>query len=132
MNDDDLHRSETIAAAGLKHNNAKPRSTEALVIERSRLLPRISFRTLFALTFLGALVASLGRAAGLGESGGLAILASGLIAGIVFLASVSATLFVVFILGWLVALLTHTSQSEDQFADNEMPPQWVAPRDPAL
>lgn len=106
--------------------------TELLVIERSRLLPSFSFRSLFLLTLVGAIVAAIGRAAGLGENGGSVALAGGVIAAIGFLLVVMSALFVVFALAWLVALVTHTNRADDDDDDSDMPPQWVAPRDPVL
>lgn len=95
---------------------------------KSRLLPRISFRSLFALTLVSAVVAAVARAAGGGNA-----LAFGFISAIAFAALVVVSLAVVFLLSWMIASIGYTSDATSQaspFAEDQLPPQILPPRDP--
>ena len=96
--------------------------------ERSRLLPRIGFRTLFALTTMGAILAAIARAAGNGT-----VVAKGFLISVGFLAVVFAAFAVFFLFAWIVSLLWYRPSEEiyegSPFAANQLPPQILPPRD---
>ena len=96
---------------------------------RSRLLPRISFRLLFALTALAALVAALARAAGEGGP-----LARALLLAVGFLIFCFTLFAVLFLVGWAIACLTvrakDTAPPGSPFAEDQLPPQMLPPREP--
>ena len=101
-------------------------STEPLL--ESRLLPRISFRFLLALTALVALLSTLGRWAGDGGA-----LARSILVALAILASVIVIGAVLFLFSWIVAIFTLDSNPpqrlENPFAEGQLPPQTLPPRD---
>jgi hypothetical protein len=96
---------------------------------QSRMLPRISFRWLFALMTLAALIAAVARAAGEGGTVAYALLTS-----LLFLASCFAVFVLLFVLARAVAGMWYQPSSEihdgSPFADGQLPPQILPPRDP--
>lgn len=98
---------------------------------RSRLLPRISFRLIFVVTTGVAVAAAVARAAG--EGGALAF--SVLMAMAVPLACFA--LFIsLFLICWIVSSLWYESEDDtlkgSPFAEGQLPPQILPPRDPRL
>jgi hypothetical protein len=97
---------------------------------RSQLLPKLSFRFFFGLTLVGAIVAATARAAGSGSE-----MASGVLAAILFLAMTMAAMVVVFLFSWLIAIFWYTADDEapaNPFAEGQLPPQILPPKDPVL
>lgn len=101
-------------------------STEPVL--RSRLLPKISFRVIFAVTALAAVVASLARAAGEGGP-----LARALLVALAFPAFCFTLFAVLFLIGWAVALLAFRGHDDtlqgSPFAEDQLPPQLLPPRE---
>ena len=98
-------------------------------LQPSRLLPRISFRSLLILTAAAAGLSVLARAAG--DGGALARTA-------LFLCGFLLLLFAIFVVAFLIARAyaaialgspTHTLAGSP-FAADQLPPQVVRPRDP--
>jgi hypothetical protein len=97
---------------------------------RSQLLPKLSFRFFFGLTLLGAVVAATARAAGSGSE-----MATGVLGAIVFLVMVWAVLVLVFLFSWAIAIVWYTADDEaptNPFAEGQLPPQILPPKDPVL
>ena len=96
---------------------------------KSRLLPRISSRWLFVLTTLAAVIAAVARVAG--EGGAVAYAAT---AAIVFLATCFGAFALLFFLARAVSLMWYVPPPElhdgSPFADGQLPPQILPPRDP--
>ena len=95
---------------------------------RSRLLPRISFRLVLALMTLSAIVAAVGKAAGGGGA-----TAWGILVALGFVA-ISFLLFVaLFLFCWSISTLWYDGESDmvhgSPFADGQLPPQIVPPRE---
>lgn len=126
----------TTEPSGSSNDQAAVAVEEGLVAERSRLLPRVSFQSVLIATVGIAVLAAIGRMVGLGQEGSAVLaMASGVIAAIGFLALVTVVLAAVFLMGWLVAMVSYRSIQPDQMngaGDGELPPQWVRPRDPVL
>ncbi len=108
----------------------KPSSVQPVL--RSRLLPRISFQSLFALTTLSALIASLARVAGDGGALALAVMVA-----IAFPLSCFLLFAILFLFSWAITFLWYDQEEEDTlkgspFAAGQLPPQIMPPRDPSL
>ncbi len=95
----------------------------------SRLLPQVSFRLILAVVTLAALAALAGRRAGLGGAFAGAVLA--------VMAALLATFSgfaVLFLIAWVPAVLGRDRWSEvgkgNPFAEGQLPPQLLPPRDP--
>lgn len=76
----------------------KPTSAEPIL--RSRLLPRISFRTMMLLTALCAVIATVARAAGDGGS-----VAKGLLAALILVACLFLAFSVLFLFSWFMSVI---------------------------
>ncbi|MEM6779281.1 MAG: hypothetical protein AAF670_16630 [Planctomycetota bacterium] len=100
-------------------------------ILRSRLLPRISFRSLLGATVLAAAIAAMARAAGNGVVALRAVLA-----GLAILISFMMLSILAFLVSWMIARLIHGRASDalqgNPFAKDNLPPQQIKPRDPSL
>ncbi|KLU02103.1 putative transmembrane protein [Rhodopirellula islandica] len=98
---------------------------------RSRVLPRISFRMMMAITAVAALLAAITRAAGNG-----AVFAKAALAALGFFAAFFAIAAFAFLVSWLVARLTigrvDQSRQGSPFAKDELPPQLLKPREREL
>ena len=96
---------------------------------RSRLLPRISFRVIFGITALAAIVYALARLAGQGGTLALSIMLA-----LAFLIACFAAFFAAFLLAWCIALLTVQDRDDlaegSPFASDQLPPQLLPPREP--
>lgn len=105
----------------------KTPSVEPVV--RSRLLPRISSRWLFLLTTLAAVIAAVARAAG--EGGALAYAFTAVV---IFLLVCFTAFVVLFCFARLISFLWYDAPPEtldgSPFADGQLPPQILPPRDP--
>ena len=104
----------------LNHPSSEP-------IQRSRLLPRISFRGIFALMTAGAVFAAIARAAGNG-----AVVATGLVVGVGFLAAVFVIFLVLFLVAWVASIAWYEPQDEaspNWNTENSLPPQILPPRE---
>jgi hypothetical protein len=95
---------------------------------RSRLLPRVSFRLLLALTALAAVIAALARAAGAGVA-----LAHAAMAGLLFVAVCMGLFTLLFLVAWSISRLWFEGESEalhgSPFAEGQLPPQILPPRE---
>lgn len=95
---------------------------------RSRLLPRVSFRLVLALTTLSAVLAAVAKAAGGGVAAAwAAVVAAGFLA-------VSLLMFVaLFLFCWAISSLWYDGQTDaghgSPFADGQLPPQILPPRE---
>ncbi|WP_235033439.1 hypothetical protein [Rubripirellula obstinata] len=102
-------------------------------IQRSRLLPRVTFRAMFAITTIGAFLAAIGRVAGLGTPGNAQAMATGVLVSVGFLAVCLAVFAIFFLIAWLVSILWYRPADElvegSPFADDQLPPQILPPRD---
>ena len=101
-------------------------------VEPSRLLPRVTFRTLFAITTLGALLAALGRVAGFGTAGNTRAIAVGLLVAVGFLAACLMVFATFYLVAWLISLMwyraTEMPNEGSPFAEDQLPPQILPPR----
>lgn len=98
-------------------------------IVRSRVLPRISFRALMLWTVMAALIAALARAAGDGATFAKAVVVAIAMLGLFFLLAGCA-----FVLAWLTARLVvgefDNAREGNPFAQDQLPPQLLKPREP--
>jgi len=106
---------------------AKPSAVEP--IQRSRLLPRFSFRMLFVLTLLGAIIAAIARKANSGAD-----LATAALVTLGFVATCFLGFIVLFLVTWVISLTWYEpSDSEltgSPFASDQLPPQILPPSHP--
>jgi hypothetical protein len=104
----------------------KTPSVEPVV--RSRLLPKVSFRFLFALTTLAAIIAAVARIAG--EGGQLAF---AVVVGLGFMAACLAMFALLFLVSWAISSLWYEGEPDtlegNPFADGQLPPQILPPRE---
>ena len=102
-----------------------PPSVEPVL--RSRLLPRISFRLIFGVTALAAILYALARLAGQGGT-----LAMSIMLALAFLIACFAIFVAAFLLAWSIAILTAERQDDSAegspFASDQLPPQLLPPR----
>ena len=102
-------------------------------IQRSRLLPRVTFRMMFAVTTIGAILAATARVAGIGSPGNAQAVAKGVLVAIGFLAVCLAAFALFFLIAWLVSILWYRPADElvegSPFAEDQLPPQILPPRD---
>lgn len=105
-----------------------PSSMDPIV--RSRVMPRISFRTMMGVTVVAAVIAAIARAAGDG-----ATLARAIVVALLLLAFFFTLASVAFVLAWMTARLTigrfDNAREGNPFAKDQMPPQLLKPREPA-
>ncbi len=103
-----------------------PSSFEPL--QRSRLIPKISFKTMLGLTAAGAMIFAVARSAGEGAALGVGFLAA--------LGYLTMT-FLIFSFFFVVAVSFSTFWKRSDpdllegspFADGQLPPQWLEPRE---
>jgi hypothetical protein len=104
----------------------KTPSVEPVV--RSRLLPKVSFRVLFALTALAAIIAAVARLAG--EGGELAYAA---MVGLGFIAACFSLFAFLFFVSWAISSLWYQGEPDalegNPFAEGQLPPQILPPRE---
>lgn len=104
----------------------KTPSVEPVV--RSRMMPRISSRFLFALTTLAAFIAAVARMAGQGGA-----LAAAAMVGLGFIVGCFLLFVLLFLISWLVSSLWFDRESDvlegNPFADGQLPPQILPPRE---
>lgn len=121
-------------------------------VQPSRMMPRFSFRWLFALTTVGAIVAAIAQIAGRGASGSsgsgsggfgpgqeaansgtAAALATGVLVTLGYLAALFAVFMLLFGIAWLVASLWYRPDDDlaqgSPFAADQLPPQILPPRE---
>ena len=95
---------------------------------RSRLLPRVSFRFMFLLMTLAAVIAAVARLAG--EGGALAYAA---VVGIGYLAVGFLAFVLLFLITWAISSLWYRESGVlhqgNPFADGQLPPQILPPRE---
>lgn len=95
---------------------------------RSRLLPRISFRFMFLIMTLAAVIAAVARVAG--EGGALAY---AVVVGVGYLAVGFLAFVVLFLITWGVSSLWYRESTDlhqgNPFADGQLPPQILPPRE---
>ncbi len=100
---------------------------------RSRLMPRISFRFMFALMTVAALIAAVARSAGAGGA-----LANAAIVGLCFVLGCFLLFTILFLISWSISSLWYESDLDDHgnrenpFAEGQFPPQILPPRNPRL
>jgi hypothetical protein len=94
----------------------------------SRLLPKVSFRLLFALTTMSAVIAAVARSAGQGGA-----LANALLVGVGFLAVGFLLFFLLFLISFAVTSLWYDGDADtldgSPFAEGQLPPQILPPRE---
>ncbi|WP_246112951.1 hypothetical protein [Allorhodopirellula solitaria] len=109
--------------------SSAPSSMEPVV--RSRVLPRISFRTLMIGTVVAAVIAAIARAAGDGATFAKAVTVAIALLGLFFLLAAGA-----FLLAWLTARLAigrfDNTREGNPFAKDQLPPQLLKPREQEL
>lgn len=97
-------------------------------IERSRLIPKISFRFAFLVTTGIAILFAIARAADRGIALAIAAIVS-----VGFVLSVMAALVILFFLAWSFAALFGKKDPDlktgSPFAKDQLPPQWLPPRE---
>lgn len=100
-------------------------------VERSRVLPRISFRAMLVWTAIAAIIASVARAAGDGAILGKAVVAALALLVLFFLLAAFA-----FLVSWATAKLVigrfDNAREGNPFAKDQLPPQLLKPREPEL
>ncbi len=108
------------------HRFVKTPSVEPIV--RSRLLPKVSFRLIFAITTLAAIIATVARAAGDGGA-----LATAAMVALAFPTACFALFAILFLISWSVSSLWYQSDDDtlkgNPFADGQLPPQILPPRE---
>ena len=106
--------------------SVKTPSVEPVVV--SRLLPKVSFRFLFALTTIAALIAAVARAAGKGGA-----LANATIVAFIFIVLCFLLFAILFLVSWAVSSLWSEGETDmldgSPFADGQLPPQILPPRE---
>ncbi|MFG0260921.1 MAG: hypothetical protein ACF788_00815 [Novipirellula sp. JB048] len=105
----------------------KPSSAQPVL--PSRLLPRVSFRLVFAITTLAAILAALARQAGDGGA-----LASAAITALLVPLLGFALSAILFLFAWAVTSLWFVGDDQDTlhgspFAAGQLPPQVMPPRE---
>lgn len=118
-------------------------------VQPSRMMPRFSFRWLFALTTVGAIVAAMAQLAGRGASGSnsggfepgqeaatggtAAALATGVLVTLGYLVALFAAFMLLFAIAWLVASMWYRPDDDlakgSPFAADQLPPQILPPRE---
>lgn len=102
-------------------------------IQRSRLLPRVTFRTLFAITTVGAILAAVARVAGIGTPGNTQAMATSVLVAVGFLAVCLGAFALFFLIAWVVSILWYRPADKliegSPFAESQLPPQILPPRD---
>ncbi|TWU67486.1 hypothetical protein [Crateriforma conspicua] len=116
------------------HHRGEPERSDGAIeasfqpIQRSRLVPQISIRWLFAATLVGAILYAIARQAGEGVAIAIAFMS---VAG--YLAAFFATLGLFFLIAWSFAVFFRREDPDalvgSPFADGQLPPQWLPPRD---
>jgi len=95
---------------------------------RSRLLPRVSFRFMLVMMTLAAVIAAVARVAG--EGGALAY---AVVVGVLFLAACFSVFVLLFLFSWSISSLWYRETSDvhqgNPFADGQLPPQLLPPRE---
>ncbi|SRR6056297_507319 len=121
MNGEIQPRSELESAASLPPSSFQP-------IERSRLIPQISIRMLFVFTFAGAVLYALARAAGEGGA-----IATAFMVAVVYLVAMFAALAICFLIALSFSVLWKRGDPDllegSPFAEDQLPPQWLPPRE---
>lgn len=104
-----------------------PASMDPVV--RSRVLPRISFRSVMGLTVVAAVIAAVARSAGDGTT-----FAKAVIVALSLLAFFFALTAIAFLLAWITARLMvgrfDNAREGNPFAKDQLPPQLLKPREP--
>ncbi len=110
-----------LVGASLKTPSVEP-------VLRSRLLPRVSFRLLFGLTTLAAIIAAVARAAGEGGA-----LANAVMVSLGFIVACFLLFAILFFFSWLVSSLWYQGEPDaldgSPFASGQLPPQILPPRE---
>lgn len=98
-------------------------------VVRSRVLPRVSFRSVMVATFVAAIIAAVARAAGDG-----ATFAKAVIVAVVLLTFFFGLSAIAFLLSWITARMMigrfDNAREGNPFAKDQMPPQLLKPREP--
>lgn len=104
-----------------------PASMDPVV--RSRVLPRISFRSIMGFTVVAAVIAAVARSAGDGATFAKAVIVAISLLAFFFLLSALA-----FLLSWITARLMvgqfDNAREGNPFAKDQLPPQLLKPREP--
>lgn len=95
---------------------------------RSRLLPRVSFRLVWLLMTLSAVIAAVARAANSGYATAWAALVA-----VGFVLACFVLFVALFLFCWTISSLWYTATTEvtegSPFADGQLPPQILPPRE---
>ncbi|MCM2370877.1 hypothetical protein [Aporhodopirellula aestuarii] len=104
-----------------------PSSMQPIV--RSRVLPRVSFRSMMIATVIAAVIAAVARAAGDGATFAKASIAAGCFFALFFVFAALA-----FLMSWATAKLVigrfDNAREGSPFAKDQLPPQLLKPREP--
>lgn len=110
------------------HELPKVKTPSVEPVLRSRLLPRVSFRFMFLLMTLAAVIAAVARLAG--EGGALAY---AVVVGIGYLAVGFLAFVLLFLINWVISSLWYRESADlhqgNPFADGQLPPQILPPRE---
>lgn len=109
--------------------NAGTATPSVTSIERSRALPKLSFRVLLIVVTMAALVAFAGRMANAGSPLALSLIfVVGLVAGLF------ALFALLFLIAWVPAIIGRDRWEDvkhgNPFAADQLPPQVLPPREP--
>ncbi len=106
-----------------------PATPSVSPIERSRLLPRLSFRFMMAVVTVAALLAFILRLALIGSPLASALIYSLLTVGLCF-----GAFAVLFLIAWIPAVISRDRFGDVQlgspFSEDQLPPQVLPPREP--
>jgi hypothetical protein len=88
---------------------------------------------MFAIMTMGAFLAAIGRVAGVGTPGNAQAMATGVLASVGFLVVCIVAFAIFFLIAWSVSILWYRPADEmvkgSPFADDQLPPQILPPRD---
>jgi hypothetical protein len=88
---------------------------------------------MFVVTTVGAILAAVARIAGLGTAGNAQAMASGVLVAVGFLAVCLAAFSAFFLIIWFVSIIWYRPADPwaegSPFADDQLPPQILPPRD---
>lgn len=97
-------------------------------IERSRLIPQVSFRSMFVLTTIMAVLYAIAKSAEEGTAAALSVL---VVLGYLF--AMLAVFMALYLIAWAFAVLFARRDTDvlegSPFASDQLPPQWIAPQE---
>jgi hypothetical protein len=125
----DSFESVSTSSASEPSGNMATMTPSVTPIQRSRLLPRLSFRVLLGLVTVAAVLAFVGRMAVFGSPFALAVLFS-----LGTIALVFVIFAILFLIAWVPAVIGRDPYQDvhlgNPFSADQLPPQVLPPRDP--